>query len=547
MEFRLAVNSSMLNQWSSTPLLLAGLWAPPTPVINPVHEAVVQGVDAALCFTDEYETLQPVKVADTSRSKREPTVDEDLAFRLILESDRSIPPNALLPPTEPELLDWIPPSSKTSSSLASSFKDESAIVGSVPDPDFLVTHLRPKNSRATSPVPAHVPDPPQEDLPVQDLSLSDIQIQPNSPFQDPSSPLPHSGDSSTEDQTGTEVPSRIVYSADSGADDERNEASINSCTFEDLLENYSSMASGMGAHLMRSKTPEWTDLSVPSSLPSGLIRAGSLDEGEPDFELIEGQDERYATYCHHLLTINNEIGLLDQNYRCLDCSRPVGLIYGPAKVCGFTGGSYCSDCHVDDESLIPARVFLNGDWSKRKVCRSVSEFMARIQSDPILDTTRFSRNIYSIHREFGALLTLRTRLHHLAAYLLTCRSSEVGEEFRKKIWPREHLFQQLHTFAMGDLPLIQTGQMEQLLTRVFQWGRSHVLGCQLCSLKGFVCESCPPEGRQDVIFPFDLESTFRCPICGALFHQKCMDHSKECPRCRRWSQINKRTSMSESQ
>ena len=84
-----AVDSNMLNNWSPTPLLLAGLWSPPTPI---VHEAVVQGVDAALCFTDEDETLQPVKQVARSITPNplpSPKVDADLAFRLILESERN--------------------------------------------------------------------------------------------------------------------------------------------------------------------------------------------------------------------------------------------------------------------------------------------------------------------------------------------------------------------------------------------------------------------------------------------------------------------------
>lgn len=84
LQFRLAVNSSMLNNWSTTPLLLAGLGAPPTPVVS---EAVVLGVDASLCFPDEHpkEQSQPVNAYAPV------TVDQDLAFRLIVESQRSLP------------------------------------------------------------------------------------------------------------------------------------------------------------------------------------------------------------------------------------------------------------------------------------------------------------------------------------------------------------------------------------------------------------------------------------------------------------------------
>ncbi len=121
------------------------------------------------------------------------------------------------------------------------------------------------------------------------------------------------------------------------------------------------------------------------------------------------------------------------------------------QTCSFTGGSYCSDCHVDDESLIPARVFYNGDFSRRRICQSVNRFLNRIQADPILDATQFSRSVYKMQRQLGSVLVLRTRLHHLAAYLDTCRSSDAGAQLRKRIWPREYLFEKLHFYALTDL------------------------------------------------------------------------------------------------
>lgn len=110
-----------------------------------------------------------------------------------------------------------------------------------------------------------------------------------------------------------------------------------------------------------------------------------------------------------MLTLNQESSLAKQDYRCAGCGCPIGLIYGPARVCGFTGGLYCYECHLDDESIIPARVFLNGDWSKRKICRSVYTWLKEVELEPLLDAVRFNRHIYTIQRDFSNLLTLRTQ------------------------------------------------------------------------------------------------------------------------------------------
>lgn len=218
---------------------------------------------------------------------------------------------------------------------------------------------------------------------------------------------------------------------------------------------------------------------------------------------IKGSDDGIQSPFLTLLpSLNNEKGLVFQNYRCADCSRPIGtiylvdscchatkfpdpdpdpdpdknlilyligiitgIIYGPYRVCSLTGLCYCADCHWDAEVILPARVFFNGDWSKRKVCRAAQKFFDEIQLDPILDAVEYNRNIYSIEPRFSELLAVRSQLIHLSAYLLTCRTN-AKEEFTRKMLFKEHFYQEEHTYAMADLPAVQSGQLHLQLFQV---------------------------------------------------------------------------------
>ena len=144
---------------------------------------------------------------------------------------------------------------------------------------------------------------------------------------------------------------------------------------------------------------------------------------------------------------------------------PTGIIYGAMRLCSFSGLYYCSDCHCDDEAIIPARVFLNGDWSRRKVCRAVHQFFSDVQLEPLLDAIEYNRNIYSIETEFREVLTLRSQLVHLSAYLLTCRS-DAKELFCTKMLDKEHIYREEHTYTLADLPCVQSGQLRQHLLKV---------------------------------------------------------------------------------
>lgn len=242
----------MLNNWSPTPLLLAGLWSPPTPI---VHEAVVQGVDAALCFTDEDETLQPVKQVARSITPNplpSPKVDADLAFRLILESERNgrISSGILLPPLESSQPVTIPPSPCNETLLSQSLPVKSSVEA---DSDkVLVTRLRLKNSRPPSPVV---------------LEKSKIEIEPQSTAQDDRpQPLGEEEEPATVVSHFEEVPTV--------SDDQMS----SSCTFEDLLVDYSNLNMLVGGQTTSMKSPDHPQLS------KGI----SAESADPEFEVVSG-------------------------------------------------------------------------------------------------------------------------------------------------------------------------------------------------------------------------------------------------------------------
>lgn len=238
----------MLNNWSTTPLLLAGLWSPPTPLI---HEAVVQGIDAALCFTDEDETLQPIKqIKRSSPTPSIPKVDEDLAFRLILESERNIP-SGILPPIETTAVSMIPSiqaEPQLSYSLPDSDKDRREEAES--SQDVLVTRLRVKHTRPPSPAVEEV--------------KAEVLVGP--PVAVPRSLTPP--------EALVEEPEAAV------AEKAVVEEAAGSCTFEDLLEDYSNL--NIAGPLI--KPPE-----VP--LPgSSVVTKGASTDSSPGFELVTGLD-----------------------------------------------------------------------------------------------------------------------------------------------------------------------------------------------------------------------------------------------------------------
>lgn len=265
-KFFQAVNSNMLNNWSPTPLLLAGLWSPPTPL---VHEAVVQGVDAALCFTDEDETLQPVKQVARSitPNRTVPKVDADLAYRLILESERNGRiPSDVLPPLESTQPLAIPAPAAASSSaevrLSQSLPPRSkqqTDVGS--DDNVLVTRLKLKNSRPPSPV---VEKAKVEEEPEKSPVVAAVEDE-NCIEEITSNPLHKEEQDEESSATGTNENLAT-------AEDQMS----SSCTFEDLLVDYSNLNMAGGSTAMKSPDHPM------------LMKGVSAESADPEFEVVSG-------------------------------------------------------------------------------------------------------------------------------------------------------------------------------------------------------------------------------------------------------------------
>ena len=61
--------------------------------------------------------------------------------------------------------------------------------------------------------------------------------------------------------------------------------------------------------------------------------------------------------------------------------------------------------------------------------------------------------------------------------------------------------------------MISTGQLVPSIRRAVVWGRNHVLGCSLCSARGFICELCK---KDEVIYPFQIGNTHT--VCILVVH-----------------------------
>ncbi|XP_055355866.1 uncharacterized protein LOC129601157 [Paramacrobiotus metropolitanus] len=230
-----------------------------------------------------------------------------------------------------------------------------------------------------------------------------------------------------------------------------------------------------------------------------------------------------------LVKIPLEKGLRAQHYKCGACGRPIGMLYGKSRLCHFDRLYYCLDCHVDNESVIPSLIIHNWDFRKYKVCSRAKELIDAVETTPLFDLKELNPKLYTYIAQMEEAQHYRIQLQIVKSYLWTCKK-DVCEQFNQRLWPHDHLHESIHVYSLLDLLMTRNGSLIPKMKTAIQFGIDHVRKCFLCSQRGFICEVCRVG---EVLHAFDTKDNYQCSKCYAVFHKRCMNATKPCPKCQR--------------
>ncbi|XP_069490163.1 pleckstrin homology domain-containing family M member 1 [Ambystoma mexicanum] len=264
--------------------------------------------------------------------------------------------------------------------------------------------------------------------------------------------------------------------------------------------------------------------SYQETSDSALMNGCDWDESQ-QMTLTFSEKERSLLQC--LTAIPTEKGLDSQSFKCAACPRQIGFSFGKSKLCAFSGLYYCDSCHRDEESVIPSRIIHNWDLSKRTVCRPALTFLNRIRNEPLINMRSVNESVYIHVEEMSRIARSREQLKLLGEYLYTCRSGAL-QEMSRRLDHRNYLLEAPQKYSITDLQQITEGIFEVFLQSVIQFASDHIYDCDLCSQRGFICQIC---NKDDIIFPFEFDTTTRCKECKTVFHSLCKVGVPSCPRC----------------
>jgi len=255
----------------------------------------------------------------------------------------------------------------------------------------------------------------------------------------------------------------------------------------------------------------------------------------PDLSIPELSLQRNLDMVSCLDIIPRELGLHTQDWRCIDCTKAIGALFGNGKVCTFTKKYYCEDCHEDDLLIIPSRLLYNWDGKQYPVAKSSFRFLQAARVFPIMKIREFNAKLLEFVPSIEKIMKSRKKLHYMHAYIIACKKAieeDVGTRLYNLLGGRDYLCTETEIFSLLDLEEIHGGQMDQVIKIGIDMCSKHIDACLVCSGRGFICEICKDKTP---VYPFNLESTSQCEDCFTVFHSSCAQSLLQCPRCERIS------------
>ena len=534
-QFGLSLNVSTLNRWQPRPLVLSGYWKDTNPEID-IGADVAAGIaeESPAPGPDFVRTLsEPIPEVGGLGYVRRGLLNEDEALKLILQSS----PVTFSPDTSSAL-------GLTSSKETEAVQTEDCPLKEVPE-DVQDSHVencdvQPELKMYSSFIEEDVTEP------VIDLEWDNPVVEPLTTLS------PCLAEEllqfSVEDKYGQEE--EVVG-------EEEEEVKIENIDKPESVEEEEAGEESVPGSPVSDGSSNLSLRESPVSRPNLVLRP-DLTAGLPGRDLITEQTRRQQrlaglgfsqtpslrvtglslasslslTRCLDLIC--HEVGLDAQDWRCEDCGKSIGAIFGEPRLCSFTMKYYCEECHTNtDLAVIPARLLYNWDGETYKVARSSMIFLQAVATKPIITITTFSPSLARLAPVLDVVHRMRKQLVYFSAYLSAC--SRAGQEgvkvsLAETVWPREYLYTETETYSIADLQQLHSGLLVSTLAAAVKLCYGHVSKCLVCSGRGFICEICRDKRP---VYPFNLDTTTQCRDCHTVFHSACSKDLLTCPKCER--------------
>lgn len=174
---------------------------------------------------------------------------------------------------------------------------------------------------------------------------------------------------------------------------------------------------------------------------------------------------------------------LKQLNRCAGCGMKVQPQYVHTfRYCDYLGKYFCSACHKNQISTIPARVLEKWDFSLYPVSNFAYKWLDEIWSLPLFHVGDLNKHLYDKAKPLRRARNARLQLKYVQDFIEQCRFAEKEQGFCKEIPP--HWTDDVDIWSMTDLVDIKNSEFTERIQKIVERLEQHVMAnnCEVRTL-----------------------------------------------------------------
>ncbi|VUZ52577.1 unnamed protein product [Hymenolepis diminuta] len=191
----------------------------------------------------------------------------------------------------------------------------------------------------------------------------------------------------------------------------------------------------------------------------------------------------------------------------------------------YDGNFYCSNCHQEQEAVIPRDVIECWDFTLKPVSFASKKFLDSVAPCPLLNIALINPSLFSYVSEMASLRRLRRTLSILWSLISRC-SKETSQDMVTFLKHRSYMLDSvanIDKYSVQDLLDVPNGILEEVIQTVIdKFAATHVNSCAGCLKWVSFCDICRDQYRP--IWPYAFTNFRRCatPGCRRAMHSDCL-------------------------
>lgn len=180
------------------------------------------------------------------------------------------------------------------------------------------------------------------------------------------------------------------------------------------------------------------------------------------------------------------VGMHLQKYKCIECQSSFHLsgrdkgYTQDARLCEYIGAYYCSCCHWNNYSVIPARIMHNWDFKLYKVSRASLQEINLFYDRAVVKLEEKNPKLFILIQKLSYTKKLRNDLFYMKKYLIECRFASMEKLLDTHLGIKQHLVFYPDIYSIADLVEVNNGSLLEKLQKLRLVLEQHIRQCEVC-------------------------------------------------------------------